>query len=58
MSIQPTGEALRRAVKYLSEKRLEDPQVNMVRLIDEACLKFDLTPKEGDYLIKFYKEEE
>ena len=25
-------------------------------LIDDACLRFDLSPKEADYLIKFYKE--
>jgi hypothetical protein len=56
MSIQPTGETLRRAIKYLSEKRQEDPQVNMARLIDDACLRFDLSPKEADYLINFYKE--
>lgn len=53
MSILPEGEALRRALKWVSEQRERDPGKSYIRLIDEACLRFDLTPKDGEALIKY-----
>jgi hypothetical protein len=55
MSIQPQGEALRKAVKYISEEKTADPEVSLNLLIQKACMKFDLTPKDTDYLDRFYK---
>ena len=56
MSIQPEGEELRKAVKWISEERLENPQKNITQLIEAACLKFDLSPKDGEFLYRFCKE--
>jgi len=53
MSIQPKGEALRQAVKWVSEERKLNPEKSFVHLIDEACLKFDLTPNDAKTLAKF-----
>ena len=52
-TIQPEGENLRKAVKWLSEEHKYNPEKNYTKLIDEACLRFNLTPKEADYLAKF-----
>ncbi len=52
MSIQPKGEALRQAVKWVSEERKLNPDKSFARLIDEACLKFDLSPKDAKTLTK------
>ncbi len=47
MSIQPQGENLRRAVKWISDQRRDDPEVSVNALIDRACLTFNLTPAEA-----------
>ena len=57
MSIQPEGEELRKAVKWISEERQENPQPNSNRLIEAACVKFDLSPKDEAFLYRFCKEQ-
>lgn len=49
-SILPEGESLRRAVRWISDRRRDEPQAKIARLIDEASLRFDLTPLEADWL--------
>ncbi len=49
--ILPHGEALRNALKWLSERRRDDPSAPRVKLIDEAALRFDLAPNEVDFLL-------
>ena len=56
MSIQPEGEDLRKAVKWISEMRRDDPQAKLSKLIEQACLKFDLSPMDAEYLQKFFRE--
>jgi len=51
MSILPEGEQLRKAVKWISDERLDNPKTSLFKLIEEACLKFDLPPKDEDFLI-------
>jgi hypothetical protein len=55
MSIQPEGELLKRAVKWLSEQRKYHPEKRYFDLVNEACLKFDLSPKDTETLIKYTK---
>ncbi len=47
MSIQPQGENLRKAVKWISDQRQDDPDMSVNTLIDRACLTFNLTPAEA-----------
>jgi len=56
MSIQPQGESLRRAVRFVSEKLQEDPDRALPPLVTEATLKFDLNPSQGEYLTRFYRD--
>ena len=56
MSILPEGEQIRKAVKWLSDSRTDRPQVPLFQLIEEACLKFDLAPKDEEFLVKFLTE--
>ncbi len=57
MNILPEGEELRRAVKWISEMRQEKPGMNTAMLIGEACLKFDLSPADADYLTRLLQNE-
>ena len=57
MTIQPEGEDLRKAVKWISDERKYNPEAKPVKLVEEACLKFDLSPKDADYLTRFVLNE-
>jgi len=52
MSIQPKGEDLRKAVKWVSEERKYNPEKEQKALIEEACVKFDLSPLDADFLLR------
>ena len=54
--IQGQGESLRRALRWLSERRQEDPKIPRLKLIEDAALRFDLTPAEADFLVMEWKE--
>ena len=43
MSIQPKGEDLRRAVKWVSEERTYNSEKDVKAIVQEACMKFDLS---------------
>jgi hypothetical protein len=55
-NIQGQGESLRRALRWLGERRQEDPKLPRLKLIEEAALRFDLTPAEADFLMMEWKE--
>jgi hypothetical protein len=54
--ILPEGEDLRRAVKWISGNLKDDPDRPVQPLIEEAIFKFDLSPKDGEFLTNFYRE--
>ena len=53
---QPEGEDLRKAVKWISVERKYNPEAKLSKLIEEACLKFDLSPMDAEYLLKTLKQ--
>ena len=55
-TIQPKGEKLRQAVRWISEQRLEDENRKIPQLIQEAALQFNLSPKDEEFLTSFYKD--
>jgi uncharacterized membrane protein len=54
-TVQPEGEDLRKAVKWISEMRQTQPSMGRAQLVEEACLKFNLSPREAEYLAQFVK---
>lgn len=55
-NIQPEGEGLRNALAWLSERRKEDPSAPRAKLIDEAALRYDLSPMEVDFLLQQWRD--
>lgn len=58
MTIHPKGEDLRRAVKWVSEERKYNKEKKLKMLIEEACLKFNLSPVDADFLLRKLLEPE
>ncbi len=54
VSIQPEGESLRGALRWISEQRKNDPAGKLFPIIEEASLRFDLSPLEADYLWRVF----
>jgi len=57
VTIQPKGENVRQAVKWISEGRLEDEGRSITLLIQEAAGQFNLSPKDEEFLRSFYKND-
>jgi len=57
-TVQPQGEDIRKAVKWISEERKYNPEAVLSKLIEEACLKFDLSPMDAEYLRNFFKKKD
>lgn len=56
-TIIPEGEKLRRAVRWVSQEIQSNPEASLIKLAGDAALKFDLTPKDSDFLIRLYQKE-
>jgi hypothetical protein len=56
-TVQPEGEDLRKAVKWISEERKYGAEKKASKLIEEACLKFNLSPMDAEYLANFLRGE-
>ncbi len=51
-TITPEGEALRKAVKWVSDQLQAEPGLSRQEAIDEAIMRFDLSPKDADFLVR------
>ena len=54
-TIMPEGERIRQAVKWISAERQADETRPFGPLIEEAARRFNLSPKEDEYLRAFYR---
>lgn len=57
-SVQPQGENLRKAVKWVSQQRKERPDREPLQLAEEASIQFDLSPEDSEFLLRFVKDPE
>jgi hypothetical protein len=55
-AIMPEGEAIRKAVKWISDNLQDDPNKSVQKLINEAVMRFDLSPKDSVFLTDFYQK--
>jgi hypothetical protein len=53
--IGPEGDGLKKALRWLSDRRRDDPEVPRTKLIEEAGTRFDLTPLELQFLYDNWK---
>ena len=55
--LQPQGELLRRALKWLDEQRRAGIERPRPRLVEEAAMRFNLTPWEEEFLLQTWARE-
>jgi len=53
--LYPESEALRKAVRWISDQRQAQSDIQLSKLIENAVFKFDLTPHESRDLYEFYR---
>lgn len=51
----PEGMALRKAIQWISKAR-EEGKESLPVLLDQACLRFNLSPKDCDFIHRFFTE--
>jgi hypothetical protein len=52
--IQPEGEEIRKAIKWISDNLNEGKKKS--KLIEEAAIKYDLSPAQTDFLMNFFSK--
>ncbi len=57
-TILPKGEHIRRAVKWISEERQRNLGKTFLTIVDQAALRFDLSPNESDSLMRMLRDGE
>jgi hypothetical protein len=55
--VQPKGEKIRQAIKWISSKIQDDDGTPISKLIMKAGQEFNLSPMESEFLTNFYKED-
>lgn len=55
-TIMPEGEAIRKAVKWISASIEAKENVQLKKLVQDAVERFDLSPKEAEFLQEFYRK--
>ena len=56
-TVKPPREELRTAVKWIAAELKHNKEAQASKLIEEACLKFDLSPMDAEYLTGYLKKE-
>lgn len=54
--LMPEGDAIRRAIKWVSGELQENPQKSAQKLVNDAVMRFDLSPKDADFLSDFFRK--
>ncbi|MGE9986096.1 hypothetical protein [Desulfovibrio sp. SGI.169] len=57
-TIMPKSELVRRAFAYLQEQRKLQPARSLSSLLDEAGMRFNLTPVDAEALERLFRSEQ
>jgi hypothetical protein len=56
--VGPEGENVRKAVQWISDKQQYEGGGPLATLIEEASGRFNLSPKDEEFLFRFFKSKE
>ena len=55
-SILPAGELIRKAAAFVAESRKEQPERSLESILDEAGMRFNLTPLDSEALYRLFTD--
>jgi len=55
-AVLPKGHKVRKAVRWISDERINDGNKEIEKLIGEASSRFNLSPREEEFLRDFYAD--
>lgn len=53
MSDRERSATLERAIRWVADQRRERPDAKPLALVDEAAQRFDLSPRDAEFLLDF-----
>ena len=56
--VEPESENVRKAVQWISDKRQYEEGGPLATLVEQASERFNLSPKDEEFLFRFFKGEE
>lgn len=56
-TIHPPGDKMQKAIKDFSQQLEEKPAMDRRKLLEKVVIKFDLSPKECDFLERHFTRE-
>ena len=57
-TIMPEGDGIKKAIKWIDQEKKDCPQKTMMALLDEAGMTFNLSPKDSDFLFRFFTKKD
>ncbi len=57
-TVIPKSESLKRALKWVSDSLNQDPARDTFSAVRDAVLRFDLSPKDEQFLYHFYRRQD
>lgn len=54
----PVGDGIKKAITWIDEAKSDQPEKKLITLVDEAGMKFNLSPKDSDFLFRFYTKKD
>jgi hypothetical protein len=55
-TVMPEGENIQKAIKWISANREDNAASPLYVLVEKAVFKFDLSPKDSEFLIGFFSK--
>jgi len=56
--VEPESENVRKAVQWISDKRQYEEGGPLATLVEQASERFNLSPKDEEFLFRFFKGKE
>jgi len=57
-TIMPEGDGVKKAIKWIDQEKNDNPQKTLMALLDEAGMNFNLSPKDSDFLFRFFTKKD
>jgi hypothetical protein len=57
-TVMPEGAALRKALQWISKMREAGAKDSLAILVEQASVRFNLSPKDSEFLTRFFNEQQ